>query len=117
MRMKRKKDQKYKGYGVWYSEQQTGVWYNPDYEGEDPFRVIGGIEIAERAAPGKPDDPPPKPEPVTVGSYEVEIMGSHEDEHFLKEIVAQLDIPRTSPSVLERDKTVFFEARSYALHP
>lgn len=46
---KRKKQPQYKGYGIWYYQEQTGVWFNPKFDEVDPFEPLP--EIQEEKVP------------------------------------------------------------------
>jgi len=111
LEQERVNDPAFKGYGIWYHRGEVGVWYNPVYPGSDPFQPL---RIEQ-----EPGDTPmtqnprtlaqaEKKQPVTVGDYVVETLGSTEDPGFREEVLSHLSefTKRTNPALDERDKLI-----------
>lgn len=113
LEQERLNDPMFKAFGIWYHKGEVGVWYNPLYPGNDPFRPIPeraspelvndtGVALGQ-AVPGAPGEKAR----VEVGEYLVETMGSSADPEFFEEVINELDLKRMDPATEERDKEMF----------
>lgn len=109
LEQERRNDPMFKGYGIWYHKSgEVGVWYNPAYPGSDPFEAMAYVEPVDGETPmlSKPGAQTPNKQPVTVGDYVVETLGSTEDQEFREEVISCLDLKRGDPVMAERDRQV-----------
>lgn len=109
LEQERRNDPVFLGYGIWYHKGEVGVWYNPAYPGSDPFKALEYTPPAEDGdtpMSSSPGAPAQHKQPVTVGDYLVEPIGSTEDQAFREEILAQLAqyTNRMNPADEARDK-------------
>lgn len=92
MERERVNDPAFLGYGVWWHRGECGVWFNPRYEGADPFNLLEDQEV--------------KVEMVeTSERWTAEPAGSWIDPGFLNEIVEEL--PGLSPQHAWRNREMF----------
>ena len=79
------------GYGVWWHRGEVGVWYNPIYQGPDPFITIQEIKVKEAKSL---DD-----------EWVAEPLWSSPDPEFLEEIIEEL--PGVSSQYADRNREMF----------
>jgi len=89
-------DPAFLGYGVWWHRGECGVWYNPQYEGPDPFNLLEDQEV-EIEVEAKMVE--------TSEGWTAEPAGSWTDPDFLNEIVEEL--PGLSPQHAGRNREMF----------
>ena len=78
------------GYGVWWHRGEVGVWYNPRYDGPDPFTLL----IVEREEEETQADSQPEQ------AQQYEFLRMEKDEAFLEEVLERLK-KRVKPRDLE----------------
>ena len=113
LEQERRNDPMFKGYGIWYHKGETGVWYNPFYPGSDPFKPLHYVETEETGDTPMSSNTGAgaaqrEKQPVQVGDYIVEPLGSTEDQEFREEVIQHLPthMKRSDPALAERDKLI-----------
>ena len=104
----RKNDDYFKGFGIWYHKETTGVWFNSIYEGKDPFKSINE-STGPRVEHIQHEAKEVAPLVVEMEGYLVEPQGSNQDPEFFEEVINNLDLKRRNEADAARDAQIFKE--------